>query len=74
MLRRQGLDAAVITTTAFRALAKMTAVALGDPELTLITLEHPLGGIDDAALGTRAQTAADQIGTWRGEVAARRAR
>ena len=71
-LRRAGLDAAVITTTAFQGLAKMTAGALGDPGLTLITLEHPLGGIGAEALGARAQIAADRIAEWLAEVARRR--
>ena len=71
-LRRAGLDAAVITTTAFGGLAKMTAGALGDPGLMLITLEHPLGGIGPDALGERAQSAADQAAGWLAEVVKRR--
>ena len=50
----------------------MTALALGDPALTLVTLPHPLGGVDAAALGTRADEAAVQIAGWLTEVAERR--
>ena len=50
----------------------MTAAALGDPELTLISLEHPLGGVDDATLAGRAASAAVQVAAWLGEVAGRR--
>ena len=62
----------MITTTAFHGLAKMTAAALGDPDLTLITLDHPLGGVDATTLGARADAAARALEAWLADVAKRR--
>ena len=62
----------MITTTAFQGLAKMTAAALGDPDLKLITVDHPLGGVDPATLGARADAAARELESWLADVAKRR--
>ena len=50
----------------------MTAGALGDPDLWLITLDHPLGGVDAPTLGERADVAARELETWLAGVAKRR--
>jgi hypothetical protein len=50
----------------------MTAAALGDPELKLIVLDHPLGGIDAAELGRRADAAAVELTGWLTDVSKRR--
>jgi hypothetical protein len=50
----------------------MTAAALGDPDLKLITLDHPLGGVDATTLGVRADSAARELEAWLADVAKRR--
>jgi hypothetical protein len=50
----------------------MTAAALGDPELKLITLDHPLGGVDATTLGTRADVLSREVEAWLADVAKRR--
>lgn len=50
----------------------MTATALGDPELKLIVLDHPLGGVDATTLGARADAAVRELHTWIAEIAKRR--
>ncbi|HEY8449597.1 MAG TPA: hypothetical protein VIL95_03875 [Bacillota bacterium] len=44
-MAKLGLDAAVICTDAFRPLAVAQARALGRPDLPLLVIPHPLGGL-----------------------------
>lgn len=67
-LRTAGVEAAVITTTAFQGLARAVARSRGYPELPLLVLEHPLGGIDEATISDRAQSAHTQVLTWLAEI------
>ena len=50
----------------------MTASALGEPDLHLIVLDHPLGGVDAPTLSARAADAAAAIGEWLAPILAAR--
>jgi len=54
----------MLTTTSFVALARMQLRALGDEGLDLIVVEHPIGGINAAALADRGAVAAEQALAW----------
>ncbi|OGK82922.1 MAG: hypothetical protein A2X52_06670 [Candidatus Rokubacteria bacterium GWC2_70_16] len=60
------MPAALITTTAFRGLAESERATKGVPELPLIVIDHPLGGV---ALDTVARRALQTLEAL--EVAAR---
>jgi hypothetical protein len=63
----------MLTTTSFVALARMQLRALGDEDLDLIVVEHPIGGINAAALADRSAVAAEQALAWFDEQVRRRA-
>ena len=48
-----------MATASFEALAAGVAETLGLPDLRIVTVEHPLGGIDEAAVIHRADTAVE---------------
>ncbi len=51
----------VLGTDAFAALARETARALGVPHLPLVTVAHPIGGADPAAVRARAGRAVGEV-------------
>jgi hypothetical protein len=65
---------ALLTTTGFEQLARMQARALGDEELEMIVVQHPIGGIGAAALHDRCDDAAGQALSWFASELARRSR
>ena len=50
-------------TKAFESLAKLQAKAMGLPDLPIILIEHPLGGIPAEQAIAKARTIAEQVGT-----------
>ncbi len=60
-LERRGIPAAVVTTTAFEALAHHEAHTLGMEDLPLLVVEHPLGGEPPARVAERAARAVAQL-------------
>ncbi len=57
-------------TTAFEALAKAQRKALGLPDLPLVVLPHPTGGIPPAVATSKANDAWPQVEEWLKEVTA----
>jgi hypothetical protein len=55
---------AMLTTTSFESLARMQMRALGDEALDLIVVDHPIGGINQAALEQRCAQAVPQAFEW----------
>ena len=51
----------VVTTTKFLALTKRVAMNFGLPDARICTVEHPLGGTDEATILTWADAAVDEI-------------
>ena len=49
-LRKRGLTTAVICSGPFEKLGRTQSKVFGTPDLPLIMIEHPLGGIDMAAV------------------------
>lgn len=60
-LRKRGLVTAVVTSTAFQKLGQTQAKIFGVPDLPLLIIQHPLGGIDIEAVKGRAEVAAPQL-------------
>ena len=60
-LHKRGVAAAVICSDPFRALGKTQAKVLGAPDLPLIMIPHPLGGLSIEQVQGRAEIAAPQI-------------
>lgn len=60
-LKRRGLTTAVIHSTAFKAMAKANSRALGAPDLYLIEIPHPLGGISRTDVEARVEVALPQF-------------
>ena len=60
-LARRGLITAVICSTPFEKLARTQAKVLGVPDLPLIMIPHPLGGIARDEVRSRAGVATPQI-------------
>lgn len=60
-LRKRGLTTAVVCSTAFETLGRTQARVLGVPELPLIMIPHPLGGVSLDEVRARAQVAIPQI-------------
>ena len=57
-LRKRGLIAAVICSTPFEKLGRAQARVLGVPDLPLVMIDHPLGGLAmDRVRGRAAQAA-----------------
>ena len=60
-LRKRGLLTAVVTSTAFRKLGETQAKIFGVPDLPLLVIEHPLGGLGIDAVKARADVATPQL-------------
>ena len=60
-LRKRGLTTAVIYSGPFLKLGKTQARTFGVPELPLLEITHPLGGISLDEVKSRAQEAAPQF-------------
>ncbi len=48
-----------MATTSFEALAAGVAETLGVPDLRIVAVDHPLGGIDEASVIVRADAAVE---------------
>ncbi len=51
----------MVASTEFEALAREAARAQGQPDARMATVEHPIGGIGEAALLARAETLVDAV-------------
>jgi len=60
-LQKRGLTAVLICSTTFVPLARAQRVAAGVPDLPLVVIDHPLGGIDAEAVHLRAAQALPQL-------------
>ena len=60
-LRKRGLVTAVVTSTAFLKLGQTQAKIFGVPDLPLLVIPHPLGGLDLSGVKGRAEAAAPQL-------------
>ena len=60
-LRKRGLVTAVIYSGPFEKLGRNQARTFGVPELPLVEITHPLGGITLAEVKSRAREAAPQF-------------
>ena len=60
-LTKQGLVAAAVCSMPFEKLGRTQAKVLGVPELPLLMIPHPLGGITLDVVATRADVAAGQL-------------
>ena len=60
-LRKRGLVTAVVCSTAFRKLGETQAKIFGVPDLPLLVIEHPLGGLDIDSVKARAEVATPQL-------------
>jgi hypothetical protein len=60
-LRKRGLITAVICSTPFEKLGRAQARVLGVPDLPLVMIEHPLGGIPMDAVRARVTQASPKV-------------
>ena len=60
-LRKRGLITAVVCSTAFLKLGQTQAKIFGVPDLPLLVIPHPLGGLELDAVKSRAEVAAPQL-------------
>jgi hypothetical protein len=60
-LRKRGLVTAVVCSTAFQKLGETQAKIFGVPDLPLLLIPHPLGGLDIESVKARAQVATPQL-------------
>jgi hypothetical protein len=60
-LRKRGLVTAVVCSTAFKKLGETQAKIFGVPDLPLLLIPHPLGGLDLNSVNGRAEVAAPQL-------------
>ena len=60
-LRKRGLVTAVVCSTAFQKLGETQARVFGVPDLPLLIVQHPLGGMDIDTVRGRAEVAAPQL-------------
>ena len=60
-LAKRGLTTAVICSEPFRALGKNQARVFGTPELPLVMIAHPLGGLSLEQVEGRALVAIPQV-------------
>jgi len=60
-LAKRGLTAAVICSEPFRALGKNQARVFGEPDLALVMIPHPLGGLSIEQVQGRALVAIPQV-------------
>ena len=51
----------VVTTTKFQSLTTRVAMNFGLPDARICTVDHPLGGTDEATIVAWADAAVDQI-------------
>ena len=60
-LRKRGLVTAVVCSTAFKKLGETQAKIFGVPDLPLLIIPHPLGGLDIESVRQRADVATPQL-------------
>ena len=60
-LRKRGLKTLVICSTAFERLGRSQARAFGVPDLALVIITHPLGGIGRDEVRARADQALSHV-------------
>ena len=60
-LRKRGLVTAVVCSDVFVKLGQTQAKVFGVPDLPLIVIPHPLGGLDLAHVKARAELAVPQF-------------
>ena len=60
-LRKRGVNTAVICSDPFRTLATTQSKVLGFPELPLVMIPHPLGGLSIEQVEGRALVAIPQV-------------
>lgn len=60
-LRKRGLMTAVVCSTAFKKLGETQAKIFGVPDLPLLLIPHPLGGLDIDSVKGRAEVATPQL-------------
>jgi hypothetical protein len=60
-LRKRGLITAVVCSTAFLKLGQTQARIFGVPDLPLLVIPHPLGGLDLESVRGRAEIATPQF-------------
>ena len=60
-LRKRGLVTAVVCSTAFQKLGTTQAKIFGVPDLPLLIIAHPLGGLDLESVRARAEIATPQL-------------
>ena len=60
-LARRGLTVAVICSEPFRGLGKNQARVFGEPDLPLVMIPHPLGGLSIEQVQGRALVAIPQV-------------
>ena len=62
-LRKRGLSTAVICSTPFEKLGRAQARVFGVPDLPLVMIRHPLGGLELDDVRARAQEAVPAVVT-----------
>jgi hypothetical protein len=60
-LRKRGLVSAVVCSDAFQKLGRTQAKVFGVPDLPLLIVQHPLGGLDIDSVKGRADVASPQL-------------
>jgi hypothetical protein len=60
-LRKRGVVAAVVCSNAFLKLGQTQARIFGVPDLPLLVIQHPLGGLDLESVRRRAEVATPQL-------------
>ena len=60
-LRKRGLITAVVCSTAFQKLGQTQAKIFGVPDLPVLVIPHPLGGLDLESMKARAAVAMPQL-------------
>ena len=60
-LRKRGLITAVVCSSAFLKLGQTQAKIFGVPDLPLLVIPHPLGGLDLGSVKGRAEVATPQL-------------
>ena len=60
-LRKRGLVTAVVCSDAFERLGRTQARVFGVPDLPLLIVRHPLGGLDIDSVKARADAASPQF-------------
>jgi len=60
-LEAAGLPTVLVATGELRPLADRTAADLGLPDLRVVSVQHPIGGVDQATIEARADGAVDEV-------------